>query len=208
MSVRAATNEELAKLTLSRRGYIFGWYRLAAKPLYDMWVSLYDNEEQAIAHMIWFTNITTRGRAYSSRTKFESVRDEWIIDRSRGGKFVKLYPIQCFKCKGKGFTISDKRKAVKCPYCDQGVRVMKPLYLHRVLVGDREMLISSFVKPTVALALPDYEGFDVIGPSRLPMSALLRMLSYYAVGILDMYFYRGEYVIKVYKKKQRKKAGG
>ena len=208
MSVKAATNEELAKLTLSPRGYIFGWYRLAAKPLYDMWVSLYASEEEAIGHMIWFTNIMTRGKAYSSRTKYESVRDEWIVGRSNGGKFVKLYPIQCFKCKGRGFTISNKRKAVKCPYCDQGVRVMKPLYLHQVLVAGREMLISSFVKPEVARPLPDYEGFDVLGPSRLPMSALLRILSYYAVALLDMYFYRGEYVIKVYKKKQRRKVGG
>lgn len=206
MSIRAATKEELAKLSLSRRGYIYGWYRFAAKPLYEAWVSLYADEEEAIAHMIWFANIMTRSRAYSSRTKFESIRDVWVISRSQGGRFVKLDPIRCYRCGGKGFTISDKRKAVKCPHCEQGTRGMRSVYLHQVFVGGNIMLIYSFVKPTVEVDVPNYEGFDVSGPSRLPMSALLRILSYYAVAYLNLYFYKGEYRLK--SKRIKEKLGG
>jgi hypothetical protein len=59
------------------------------------------------------------------------------------------------------------------------------------------MLIESPVKPGSVLDnLPEYEEFDVSSPSLLPMSALLRITSYYAVGELGMYFMKGQYRVK------------
>lgn len=206
MSVPAARVEFLGRDVLSKRGYVFAWYRLSAKPLYELWVSLYPSQEEAIAHMLWFANVLTRDKAYSSRMKYESVRDEWLQTRSVGGKFLHLNPISCYKCKGKGFALeiretgrSKKKKLTKidCTQCDNGVHGMQSIYLHKVQVGRLDMLVQSSVKPTLILHdLPDYEDFDISNPSRLPMSALLRILSYHAVGELGMYWSKGRYRVK------------
>jgi hypothetical protein len=204
----AARIEDLGKDNLSRRGYVFAWYRLTAKPLFELWLTIYPSYEEAVGHMIWFANIMTRDKAYSSRTKFESVRDEWLRTRSIGGRFLKLNPTPCYKCKGKGYSISitpagtgrskkTKLGKVACTACDNGVHGVKSIYLHKVPVGGVDMLIESPVKPGSVLDnLPEYEEFDVSSPSLLPMSALLRITSYYAVGELGMYFMKGQYRVK------------
>ena len=177
----------------TKRGHIGKWYLKETTDLYTLWVSLYPSEEVAIAHAVWFANITTYGRARSSRSKFESVRDEWIKSRTAGGMFAGTVPVPCYRCRGTGYVANDKKKPVECPDCDGGVFEIKPVYLHRVVIEGLVMTLRSFTKPEVELALDVYEGFDVTGPSQLPMTGLLRILSYYAVAVLGMRWVKGRY---------------
>lgn len=189
----------MGELTLTTRGHWPRWYRLDTVGLYKLWLGQYPSEGVAIAHAIWFGNITTRDKAQSTRFKYESIRDRWVKDYTQGGRSLGLEPVPCYLCRGTGWTFGDNRKPVQCAVCDKGVYEHRLLYMHLCVVEGYSMYIKSYTKPQrEERGLPEWEGFDVDGPSILPMTALMRMLSYVAVVKLDMLFIKGRYRPRVF----------
>jgi hypothetical protein len=94
---------------------IQNWTKLTDKELWAQWQTMFISEEEALATAIWIGNRLVKNREKSTRRKFYSLKDEWII-RHQGeliiGKVVRDESQGCWTCGGTG-----QQTKTQCPRC-------------------------------------------------------------------------------------------
>lgn len=162
---------------------IKGWTRLSADDLWSAWLKQHRTETEAIAVAIFTANRLVRDTARSTKRRFYSIKDEWIrrhqcylID----GRRIRREASECWSCGGQG-----------CDDCDySGEYSSRWLYVHNFSIDGRKYSFHSYQVPSTLSdeAGEDKEAFggqfseEELADLPLPLSGLVRMLTYVAAG--------------------------
>lgn len=173
---------------------ISGWTGLSTNHLWDVWRADFESDDAAIATAVWQANKMVKSAARLTRRKFYSIKDEFIRRYGRIGQQARLDQYDCFRCEGEGW----------CDYCEgTGVYREAWLYLHEFEVAGQTYRLHSYVEPKTLVGsidgLPHQGAYgaqftdEEIANLPLPLSGLVKMLSYVAAAMWTMQLLDGRY---------------
>ena len=175
---------------------IKNWTKFSAKELFEIWVSLFENEREAIDTAVWIGNRLVKDKAKSTRRRFYSIKEEWMLQRRSyltSGQKVREESLECRSCCGEGkrkeFGDDKAFSLIECNRC-HGTGKYRTwwLYLHTFNIDGQEYSFHSYVKPHLLSDTPgedkeDYGGRfteEELNDLALPMTGLLKILGYVA----------------------------
>lgn len=188
------TTSDLAR---GRQGRIKLWSKLSAQELWLLWCYQFETEDEALVTAIWIANRLIKTCSRNSRTRFYSIKDEFIRRHSEEGQQTRLEKTECRECEGKGDDGSGW-----CERCDgSGIWRERWLYLHTMTVAGRRYAFHSYQEPKLLLdgTSGDDERFgglfseEELNDLALPVSGLLKMLSYVAAAIWKLRYLNRRY---------------
>lgn len=180
-------------------GRLQGWSKLSAEQLWLRWRSGFESDDDAIGTALWIANREAKTHALSTKKKLYSVKDEFIRRYGSEGYRVREESKLCFSCDGSG----EDRYGERCERCDgTGKYLQRWLYVHHFEVAGKTYSFHSYQEPKVLLeglgeSLDNYgTRFTVeeVKQLALPMTGLIRILSYVAAALWKMQFVHGRYV--------------
>jgi len=184
---------------VGRAGRITDWTKLTAEQLWAEWQQQFDSDDAAIATAVWMANRLVKDKARSTKQKLYSIKDEFIQLYGNVGKRARKEVQECWNCGGTG----DDGDGW-CDRCDgTGEYRSRWLYLHTFEVAGQRYSLHSYIAPKILSDdPPDASGEQQFGGHftvaeqkalALPLSGLLKLLSYVAAARWDMKCYDGVY---------------
>lgn len=178
-------------------GRIPDWSKASAEELWRMWRVQFASDDSAIAVAVWSANRLVKDKARSTKRTFYSIKDAFIDRYGSEGRRVREEKQRCFRCH-EGVTDDGDI----CDHCDgYGVYRSRWLYLHEFTVAGVPYKLHSYVEPKVLLLEPaeDAEHFGTSfteaeqSSLALPMTGLLKLLTYVAAALWKLHCYDGVY---------------
>lgn len=179
-------------------GRIKGWTRCTTVELWEKWRGQFDSDDEAIATAVWMANRLVKEAAKTTKTKFYSIKDAFIQRYGREGQLAREEVRPCHLCDNSGVW-----DGATCYRCDgTGIYMTRRLYLHTFEVAGTKYRLHSYVEPKLLLdemaadeaqygSKFSEEEWAALG---LPMSGLLRILSYVAAAKWKMQLVGGRYM--------------
>lgn len=184
-------------LPKGRRERIERWTRLSAGELWLAWRAQFESDDDAIMTAVWIGNRLVKAKALSTRRLFYSIKDAAIVRYGEGGSRAREEKWICYHCVEGIDAYGDP-----CERCGgSGVFKAKWLYLHEFKVAGQVYRLHSYVEPKVlsdepSADLESYGGSFSDAEQKalaLPLSGLLRLLTYVAAAIWKLQVYNGTY---------------
>lgn len=185
-----------------RGGRIGRWTTCSAQELWTRWRALFEADDDAIMTAIWMGNRLVKSHVKPTRRKFYSIKDAAIKRYGTGeAQRVREEKSECWACQGMG--IDPYTPDEPCERCGgTGSHRSWWLYVYAFTVAGQRYCFHSYVEPATLL---DGEGGNAeqfgsrftdqeLADLALPMTGLLKLLSYVAAGLWGMQMDNGRYV--------------
>lgn len=182
-----------------RRERISGWTKLNGEQLWTAWRGQFESDDEAIITAVWMMNRLIKNAARATRRRGYSIKDAAIARYGSEGRRAREEKKVCWGCDGTG----EDEYGDCCYRCDgTGVYSSRWLYLHEFTVARQRYSLHSYQTPKVLLEgeSGDAERFGgtfsegELKALALPMSGLMRLLSYVAAAKWGMKLMGGVYV--------------
>jgi hypothetical protein len=180
-------------------GRIRRWTRCTTAELWQMWREQFESDDEAIATAVWMANRLVKEAAKSTKIKFYSIKDAFIQRYGQAGQLAREEVRPCHACDNSGVLWD----GATCYRCDgTGIYMTRRLYLHTFEVAGTKYRLHSYVEPKTLL--DEMAADEAQYGSRfsdeewsalaLPMSGLLRILSYVAAAKWKKQLVGGRYM--------------
>lgn len=181
-------------------GRIPNWTQLNAQQLWSAWRRGFRSEDQAIGFAVWSGNRLIKQASRRSQIKFYSIKDEFIRRHSESAQPIREESKPCFRCGGTGWYDEHNEECGRCK--GTGQYLCRTLYLYEFVVEGQRYSFHSYATPKIVLTehAPDLPSYGQMFAQNeldllpLPMSGILRLLTYVAAAIWKMQLNGDSYV--------------